>query len=291
MPSEPQLICPDCRRDVDGLACAACGWEGSRLDGVPVMLATRDRDSGLFSRYLDNYDQIADDDLAAGIQEERTQRFFNERALGYLGDLAGKRVLDVGIGKGILLEQLRRGGVASLAGVDISMPYLRRFAAADDVRVVMANAENLPFRESFDLVIATDIAEHVLNVGDLMLSIREALVPGGRFVVRVPYKDNMLQYARLAGCTYDMVHLRNFAKDNLTHLLRHTGFTVDDLHYDGFTITRARPWVTRTPAVRQLHGALVSRGIGGGERVERMNPRLGRLLMDAYVVTAVARRA
>jgi SAM-dependent methyltransferase len=287
----PSDVCPDCRRDLDGgLACPACGWQGSEVDGVPVLLSSRDRDSGLFTRYLANYDQIAEDDLAEGIQEARTQEFFNERVLRYLGDVSGRRVCDVGIGKGILFEQLRRGGVASLTGVDISMPYLRRFAGRDDVRVVLANAENLPFRESFDLVIATDILEHVLNLGDVMISVREALVPGGRFVVRVPYKDNMLQYARLAGCEYDMVHLRNFAADNLRHLLTHTGFAVEALHYDGFTIERVRPWVTRTPAGRRLTGALKARGIGGGERVERLHPRIGRLLMDAYVVTAVARR-
>ena len=148
---------------------------------------------------------------------------------------------DVGIGKGILFEKLRRGGVASLVGVDVSAPYLLRFAGLEDVRIVLANAENLPFRDSFDLVIATDIAEHVLNVGDLMISVREALAPGGRFVVRVPYKDNMLQYARLNGCDYDMVHLRNFAEDNLKHLLTQSGFVVEHLHYDGFNpIARAR---------------------------------------------------
>jgi SAM-dependent methyltransferase len=287
------LVCPDCRRDLadpEALKCPACGWEGSRLDGVPVMLSSRDRASELFSRYLANYDRIAEDDLEVGIQGDRLQQLFNDRALGYLGDLAGRRVCDVGIGKGILFEKLRRGGVASLAGVDISMPYLRRFATAGDAHVVLANAENLPFRASFDLVIATDIAEHVLNIGDLMLSVWEALVPDGRFVVRVPYKDNMLQYARLAGCEYDMVHLRNFAEDNLEHLLTHTGFAVEAMHYDGFNADRARPWVMRTRAGRRAFHELMFRGLGGGERVERLNPRIGRRLMDPFVVTAVARR-
>jgi SAM-dependent methyltransferase len=287
------IICPDCRSNLDpagSLSCSACGWEGSQLDDVPVMLSSRDRGSELFSRYIDNYDGIAEDDLAEGIQGDGMQQFFNERVLRYLGDIGGQRVCDVGIGKGILFEKLRRGGVASLVGVDISMPYLRRFAGMRDVQVVLANAENLPFRDAFDLVIATDVAEHVLNIGDLMMSVRESLTPNGRFVVRVPYKDNMLQYARLAGCEYDMVHLRNFAEDNLEHLLRHTGFAVERLHYDGFNPERARPWVMRTRVGRGLFNEFVFRGLGGGERVERLDPRIGRLLMDPFVVTAVARR-
>ena len=84
------------------------------------------------------------------------------------------------------------------------MPYLQRFSDVDDASVVMAHAENLPFRDAFDLVIATDILEHLLNVGDFMISMRESLTSGARLVVRVPYKDRMLQYARLNGCRYDL---------------------------------------------------------------------------------------
>ena len=135
----------------------------------------------------------------------------------------------MGVGKGILFEKLRRAGPAMLVGVDISMPYLQRVANTGNLTVVLANAENLPFRDAFDLVVAADVLEHVLNVGDFLMSVRESVVTDGTFVVRVPYLDNMLQYAHLNGCEYDIVHLRNFARGNLVHLLRHTGFVVDRL--------------------------------------------------------------
>jgi 2-polyprenyl-3-methyl-5-hydroxy-6-metoxy-1,4-benzoquinol methylase len=288
------ILCPDCRGDLGGLdaeRCAACGWTVSRIDGVPVLLSSRDRESELFTRYLANYDRIASDDLACGIQEMRTQQFFNERLLGYLGNMSGLRVCDVGIGKGILFEMLGRSGPASLVGVDISMPYLERFVNDADSTVVLANAENLPFRDAFDLVVAADVLEHVLNVGDVLMSVRESLVANGTFVVRVPYLDNMLQYARLNGCQYDMVHLRNFASRNLEHLLRHTGFVVERLCYDGFNKWRARPYVARTQLGMWLLEAFSERLLGGEERLERLNPRVGRVLMDPLVVTAITRRA
>jgi SAM-dependent methyltransferase len=286
------ILCPDCRRDlsgVDSLSCDTCGWEGSRRDGIPVLLSSRDRESQLFARYLTNYDRIAVDDLTVGIQEGGLQRFFNERFLGYLGNLVGQRVCDVGIGKGILFEKLRASGAASVVGVDISLPYLERFAALEGASVVLANAENLPFRNAFDLVVASDVLEHVLNVGDFMISVRESLAANGRFVVRVPYKDDMRQYARLNGCDYDMVHLRNFARDNLEHLLTHTGFVVERVYYDGFYSTRPRPWVARTRAGRRVLLALGDRVLGA-RRLEQLNPRIGRLVMEPLVVTAVTRR-
>ena len=170
------------------------------------------------------------------------------------------------------------------------MPYLQRFSELDDASVVMANAENLPFRDAFDLVIATDILEHVLNVGDFMISMRVSLTPGGRLVVRVPYKDRMLQYARLNGCRYDLVHLRNFTESNLKHLLRQSGFEVDRLYYDGFDVTRGRPWVMRTRVGGRLLHEFGTRVLGGGERLEQLDPRIGRLVMEPIVITAVTHR-
>lgn len=288
------VLCPECRQGrfaIESLRCAACGWEGSRLDGVPVLLSSHDRGSELFSRYLTNYDHIASDDLASAIQTERVQQFFNDRLFGYLGDIRGRRVCDIGVGKGMLFERLRHGDPATLVGVDISMPYLTRFADDAASTVVLANAENLPFRDAFDLVVAADILEHVLNVGDFLMSVRESLVADGTFVVRVPYLDDMLQYARLNGCRYDIVHLRNFGRGNLAHLLRHTGFRIDRLRYDGFNKWRAHPYIARSDRRMRLLEHFAQRLVGGDEQLERLNPYIGRLLMEPLVVTAITRRA
>jgi len=155
----------------------------------------------------------------------------------------------------------------------------------------LANAENLPFRDAFDLVVAADVLEHVINVGDFLTSVREALIADGTFVVRVPYLDNMLQYAHLRGCDYDIVHLRNFSRGNLVHLLRHTGFEVERLHYDGFNRARARRYLARSERRMRLLDHLSIRLLGGQEGLERLNPHLARLIMEPLVVTAVTRKA
>jgi SAM-dependent methyltransferase len=256
-----------------------------------VLLSTRDRESELMARYLANYDQIAVDDLTTGIQKESLQRFFNERLRGYLGNFAGQRVCDVGVGKGMLFEMLGQGGAASVVGVDISMPYLERFAGLPDTTVVLANAENLPFRDAFDLVVAADVLEHVLNVGDFLICMREALAPKGRFVVRVPYRENLVKYAHLVyDCPYDLVHLRSFNNGNLRELLRYAGFVVERLQYDGFGTDRARPWPASTRVGRRLIHEFGHRLLGGQDQLEQMNPQLGRLLMEPIVVTAITRR-
>ena len=96
-------------------------------------------------------------------------------------------------------------------GVDLAWPYLRRVEGGDaSVRVLRANAENLPFRDELDAIVASDVLEHVLNPADFLHSALEALRPGGRLLLKVPYRENISQYRRADGCPYPMVHLRTF---------------------------------------------------------------------------------
>ena len=97
-----------------------------------------------------------------------------------------------------------------------------------------ANAENLPFRAELDAIVASDVLEHVLNPADFLQSALEALVPGGRLLVKVPYRENISQYRRSDGCPYPMVHLRTFDRTLLRQALEDTGLRPERFSYSGF---------------------------------------------------------
>jgi SAM-dependent methyltransferase len=124
------------------------------------------------------------------------------------------------------------------------MAYLGRqsgAAARPEITLALANAENLPFADAFDVVIASELLEHVLNVGDLLVSLHRALADRGRLFVRVPYREDLRQYARQNGCPYPFVHLRTFTRDSLVDMLRRAGFRPRRIRYDGhFGGTRRR---------------------------------------------------
>lgn len=105
---------------------------------------------------------------------------------------------------------------------------------------MLANAENLPFKEEFDVVVASDIMEHVLSPIDFLLSANMSLKPGGLLLLRVPFEENMLQYSRLLGAKYKFAHLRNFSKRNLTLILQQAGYQIKNIHYDGYSIHQVR---------------------------------------------------
>jgi SAM-dependent methyltransferase len=103
------------------------------------------------------------------------------------GDMAGKRVLDIGCGTGAALAVLEREFGCVVAGVDPSPGMLeqaRRKLPDADVRDGVA--EELPFAdEAFDAAMMMTVVQHVERRRGFMEA-RRVLVDGGRFVIATP---------------------------------------------------------------------------------------------------------
>ncbi len=120
---------------------------------------------------------------------------FNPLRMSYVkevGDpLPGKTVLDIGCGGGIFSETLARAG-ARVSGIDQStrsIEQARRHALDEDLRVDyhVADAAGLPFTDhSFDLVVASEVLEHVEDLQAVLGEIARVLRPGGLFVFDTP---------------------------------------------------------------------------------------------------------
>jgi 2-polyprenyl-6-hydroxyphenyl methylase/3-demethylubiquinone-9 3-methyltransferase len=92
---------------------------------------------------------------------------------------SGSPLLDIGCGGGLLAPRLR--GYRHV-GVDVSATALA-IAAEHGVEPVQARAESLPFPEdSFDVVVAGEILEHVEDLGATVREALRVLRPGGLFV-------------------------------------------------------------------------------------------------------------
>lgn len=287
------IVCPDCSNPLPALdagRCEHCGRVFERDGDIPTLLSKDDLAEPIAQAYREHYDRIAADDLAEGIQIEDHMMIEADRLLATVGDVRGLAVCDVGVGKGMLLERLAAAGPRSLVGVDLALPYLQRLTGRDDAQLVRADAERLPFRSEFDVVVSSDVLEHVLNVGDFLHSVREAIRPGGRFVVRVPHMDTLTSYASQNGYRYRFAHLRAFDGRSVRRLLREAGFDVTHLRYSSFYASRRRRLFRTHPAIDRSFQHMLVRRYGGAGQVNRIDPRVGRLMMTPNVVTAVAVR-
>jgi SAM-dependent methyltransferase len=117
----------------------------------------------------------------------------DEAEAGLLGDVSGRRVLEVGCGAAPCARWLRGRG-ADVTGVDLSAGMLRhasRLNAATgvDVPLVQADAAALPFAAgSFDLACsAFGAVPFTADSAGVMREVARVLRPGGRWVFAVSH--------------------------------------------------------------------------------------------------------
>ena len=106
------------------------------------------------------------------------------------------RILDIGCGAGLLTNPLATEGY-NVTGIDLSKSSLevaRKFDASNKVLYLCANAYDLPFLpESFDVVCATDLLEHVENPLKVIQQASRVLRSGGIFFFHT-FNRTLLSY-------------------------------------------------------------------------------------------------
>jgi len=157
-----------------------------------------------------------------------------------LGNLAGKRVLEIGCGMGMHSEMLLNAG-AKLTSIDLSPTSVhattKRLALRDlggDVRQM--DAEKLEFPDAtFDLVWSWGVIHHSSSTTRVLSQIDRVLKPGGETRIMVYALDGMSAYITMAkylftfwrGCNVDEMLWRDadgftarfYTKDNWRDLL------------------------------------------------------------------------
>jgi SAM-dependent methyltransferase len=101
---------------------------------------------------------------------------------------ARPRILDAGCGTGRNLQEF--GALGDAQGVDPS-PEAIEFCRRRGLQAVTeARLESLPFADgSFDLILATDVLEHIEHDADALTELRRVSAPGGRLLITVPAYD------------------------------------------------------------------------------------------------------
>jgi len=94
------------------------------------------------------------------------------------------RLLDIGAGQGVLLEEARRVGYEA-EGIDACGALVRK-AQARGLPVACMRADDLDAREQFDVVTMTDVIEHVPAPRRILAAAYRALKPGGTLIVYTP---------------------------------------------------------------------------------------------------------
>ena len=151
-------------------------WQGHPCGDAQVG-GLRDRFHGDYDRFFTNYDQF---------------RYRNERhLLACIAALnvAGKKLLEIGLGEGAESERLIRQG-ARWSGVDLTAEAVERVRTRLTLRELpyeelrQGSVLDLPFADdSFDMVFSHGVLHHVPEIKQAQSEIHRVLRPGGELVI------------------------------------------------------------------------------------------------------------
>jgi ubiquinone/menaquinone biosynthesis C-methylase UbiE len=154
------------------------------------------------------------------------------RLIDRMGLAKEAAILDVGSGIGANLRLLREEGFNEFQGLDLN-PEAQRYCSAKGLgHVQLGSILDLPFRDNeFDLLIATDVIEHVDNDALALEEAHRVLRPGGRAIITVP------AFMSLWGLQ-DVVaeHRRRYRMPQLLDRIRQARLEVLDRYYFNYLL-------------------------------------------------------
>lgn len=208
-------------------------------DGIPVFSP--------MDEYTKNYERISGDHLShfnktgenpwipeyIWLQtEDSTAELIEKHAR------PGLAILDVGVGLGRLLSRFPE---LDRHGMDISFGYLKTLREMGGIEVCYSKIEDMPYAEgSFDIVVCTDVLEHVFDLSDACRRILSVLKPDGVLIVRTPHKEDLSGYLQ-PDYPYEFVHMRTFDVPSMRlHFEKTLGCKVLETTVSGYMVWNVR---------------------------------------------------
>lgn len=185
-------------------------------------------------------------------------RHFMPQVFALAGGLKpGMRVLDVGCGNGFACgEFLKRG--CTVVGIDLSEQGIAQARLAHPggrFEILPADDQILQRlgETPFDLVISTEVVEHLYDPRSYVRGCLSALNPGGRFICTTPYHGYLKnltlsllgKWDSHADPLWDGGHIKLWSRQTLTRLLAEAGF--EDVLFRG---VGRLPWLWMTMVLR-----------------------------------------
>ncbi len=164
------------------------------------------------------------------------------------------RILDVGCGDGVIASLVPSHH--RVVGIDLALSRVRGCQialSASGQEFAVADAQHLPCPdEYFDLVIFSEIIEHLPNPGSALEEVRRVLKHGGRIVISTP---GAVHHLGEIGELYEHQHLQLFSSRSLRDAVTITGFEVVNSWHIGADL---RLGIWRSPITDRIVTSLFS---------------------------------
>jgi SAM-dependent methyltransferase len=221
--------------------CPACrSNDAERVGEKDKFPLTRCRACGtLYVAELPDASEVEDYDSYYGEENLAVPEFINRRLdeiiAGFGSYRRGGRLLDVGCGAGTIMQVARRAGWEA-AGVEVSATAAEH-NRAEGFEVFNGELAEARYSEGrFDVVVLSEVLEHVAEPRELLREVLRVMRPGGLLWATTPNGRGFS--ARALGLKWSAVsppeHLHLFSRGAIESLLTETGFVRARVVTEGF---------------------------------------------------------
>jgi len=177
-------------------------------------------------------------------KDDNYYKHVREDLINLLPKNSSQKILEIGSGGGNTLIEIKSRGLASeVVGVDLFEIELSQQKNCIIDRFIIANLEtdilDLP-KDHFDIIIAGDVLEHLVDPWEVIKNITPFLKKGGKFIVSVPNIREISTIYKIfikgdfaynpEGGILDKTHLRFFCKKNVSELFDLDNFKVEGIY-------------------------------------------------------------
>lgn len=195
-------------------------------------------------------EQVPTNYYQRGIRNNLLQRLWHTNklnvVLSFIPDIP-KKILDVGCASGWFISEIaKKNPKTQCYGVDI---YGRAIEYGEknypNIKFSLADAHVLPFKkDSFDLVICTEVLEHLDNPQDALMEIRRVLKKGATAIIELDSASLLFSitwfiWRKFYGKVWNDSHLHSFNIKKLERMILNCGFEILDRRKFNFGMAMA----------------------------------------------------
>jgi 2-polyprenyl-3-methyl-5-hydroxy-6-metoxy-1,4-benzoquinol methylase len=264
---------------MDLIQCPVCG-NASKLKFKLKFNIYKCPECGLFTSNA-NFDFSFKSDLELQAREVglKTLRFRNfETIISKLQKLKGEKLkgLEIGSGNGWWLKVCQEKGIDCI-GIEPEKSH-KDYYTANGLTVYYGfyPSPEVKSKKGCDFIIFNDVFEHIKDLDDLIIALKEDLAENGTLIINLPmsdgffYRTAMLLHkfgvtsylTRMWQFNFHIPHMNYFNQKNLTMLLNRHGFVnTDDIPLDSLDFSTLKERIKADGGVNKLKAKILSTGI------------------------------
>ncbi|MCL4415424.1 MAG: class I SAM-dependent methyltransferase [Actinobacteria bacterium] len=162
-----------------------------------------------------------------------------------LNQCRGKRVLDIGCinhtleatTKSNWFHRQLKKVAAKLVGLDYEKSIVKKLQK-DGWEIIAADAQNFDIRKKypkgFDVIVASDIIEHLVDPGSFLTCVRKHLAPKGVLILTTPHAYGLAFFIEVLILGEEVInddHTMTFSRKNMYWLMEKCGLKVKEFYW------------------------------------------------------------